>query len=296
MLNRQVDERGLIAGWLIKFLVLLCSVLLLAVAFIVLLSLEKAQGQELPRRGGLIEGQTIIIKYYYNFPTEVKEILSDSIVSVQVFLATVSGGVIGTNEVSATGFVVDDEIVLVTLHDFGEIPSAWFTSSTRIKIYDGANYFDGSLIAINPNVDLALIKVEAAAASEVKFSKKVVTFADDKSNLPDHFYAAKFIPLGPQFYLPIELGQYLMETSIVNGQVLPIMMGIVDGVIEPGFSGSPLIGPDGKIYGVLTRQGGPFTYVVPLEVVKNFIEKGIKLFKGKEEASAKKPVEDSGKL
>ncbi|MEX1064172.1 MAG: serine protease [Candidatus Paceibacterota bacterium] len=275
--HREDTPSNPITGWLIKFLVLLIAVLCLIA--VVVLSAKKVQGQYLPQA----EMPKIVVKYYYNFPAEVKDVLSNSIISVQVRTETMVGGVSEARDTTSTGFVVDnDGFVLAALHSFGDVPSAWLNNSTKVRIFDGTNYLDSSLIGIDPNADLVLIKVEGTNTPGVKFTKKAVVMAENKDNLPDHFYAVRFMPFGPGLYLPVKLGQYLLETNVTGGHILPIMMGAVDGTIEEGFSGGPLIGPDGKIYGVIVRRGEAFTYVVPLERASEFIRKGIKMFKGEE--------------
>lgn len=202
-------------------------------------------------------------QYFYKFPTNVQSVLRDSIVGVEVSSLSIWGGTKTTKVKSATGFSVGDNLILTSLHTFSNAPQTWFPA--KIRICDSQNFFNAKLVAVDPLVDLALILVVDERG--VKFSKKAVTFASsaDKQNIPDHFFTFAFSTIGREIYFPMELGKYLMETNLIGNEILSFPLGVVSGNVEEGFSGAPLIGPDGKIYGVLSRKSDAYVYVTTLE-------------------------------
>jgi len=207
------------------------------------------------------EKQNITAQYFYKFPPHVQGVLTDSIVGIEISFQSVENNTVKTKIKSATGFLVGENVVLTSLHTFSDMPAIW--PHALVRIYDGRNFFGIRVVSANPSVDLALILV-VEEENGAKFSKKPITFADfaDKQKMPDHFFSFAFSTVGKDVYFPIELGRYLMETNLVGSEIFPKPLGIVGGNIESGFSGAPLIGPDGRVYGVLSRGGDAYALCI----------------------------------
>ncbi len=248
------------------------SVWRIVLGFLMLSSLIASFGAQDREKDGANkeEKQNATAQYFYKFPPNIQIVLKDSIVGVEVSSLSMWGGVRTTKVKSATGFSVGNSLIITSLHTFSDAPQTWFPS--KIRICDGQNFFNAKLVAVDPLVDLALILI--VDEERAKFSKKAVTFASsaDKQNIPDHFFSFAFSTVGREIYFPMELGRYLMETNLIGSEILPLPLGVVSGNVEEGFSGAPLIGPDGKIYGVLSRKSDAYVYVTTLEQIPIIIK------------------------
>lgn len=190
---------------------------------------------------------------------------------------SVDAGVMKPTTESATGFMVGDNTVLTSLHTFSDLPAVW--PSALVRVYDGKDFFKVKMISANPSADLALLVI-AEVEGGVKFTKKPIRFADyvDKKKMPGHFYTFAFSTVGKDVYFPIKLGGYLMETNLIGNEVFPEPFGVVGGNVEKGFSGAPLIGSDGKVYGVVNRGSGAYVYVSTLEQIGSFLKESAERF------------------
>lgn len=224
-------------------------------------------------------------RYFYKFPPHIQSVLTDSIVGVEVSLQSAENGTIKSKTKSATGFLVGRNTVLTSLHTFSDMPAAW--PSATVRVYDGRNFFEVVKMSVKLSVDLALLVI-ARENGGAKFSKKPVRLADfaDKQKIPSHFYTFAFSVTGENVYFPMELGRYLMETNLIGNETLPESFGVINGNTERGFSGAPLIGSDGKVYGVLSRRSDAYIYVTTLEQIGSFLKESADKF---DEEAAKEP-------
>jgi hypothetical protein len=246
--------------------------------FAILITVLPASGQEIPVTGKPVAEPRAVANYFYKFPPAVQKVLSDSMVGIEVTWQTSKRGLLDPKTKMATGFMVEDSIVLTALHTFSDIPEIWEANSTKIRICDGDNFFNAEILSVNAAYDLAAVVV-GKNENNAKFKKRTVVFASpqDKKNFPDNFYSFALSSLGKNLYFPIKLGQYVMETTLVDDDILPAMVGMVLGNAESGFSGAPLIGPDGTVFGVLSMASPAYTYVTPIEQVLNFLKETIRL-------------------
>jgi hypothetical protein len=228
-----------------------------------------------------------VVTYFYKFPLAVENVRTDSIVGVEVSWLTLRRGIQEQVTKAATGFVVGDGVVLTALHTFSDIPQIWEADSTKIKVYDGKNSFSAEVLSLNPAYDLAAILV-GKTDENIRFIKKPVVVASqlDKKNLPDNFYSFGFMQIDKNIYFPIRFGQYVMETNLINDDIFPVVVGMVLGKAEHGFSGAPLMGPDGVVFGMLSMTSDIYTHVTPVEQISYFLNE---TFRMQKENKSRKP-------
>lgn len=248
--------------------------LAVVLAFSLILTVTNSYGQK-------SEAPPITAKYFYKFPTAVKRVLSESVVGVRVSFQSFKQGISEVQTKNATGFVVGEGVVLTALHSFSDMPPVWRSQTTKVEIYDGENFFNAFMATCDPKVDLAFLSLTELEQNGVKFSKTPVTFAGgkNKQNMPEHFYSFLFSTLGKNIFFPMEFGQYVMETNLIGDQVLPERLGVVIGTNEAGFSGAPLIGPNGLVFGMLILRGDAYTYVTTVEQAVTFLKESIEALK-----------------
>lgn len=227
------------------------------------------------------EAPSITAKYFYKFPAAVERVLSKSIVGVRVSFPSSKRGISEIETRNATGFVVGEGIILTALHSFSDMPAVWHSRTIKVEVYDGENFFNAFLTTCDPKVDLALLSLTELEQNGARFSKTPVTFAGDKDkqNMLEHFYSFAFSTLGKNIFFPMEFGQYVMETNLIGGQVLSERLGAIIGTNEAGFSGAPLIGPNGLVFGVLSLRGDAYTYVTTVEQTVTFLKESIEALK-----------------
>lgn len=226
-----------------------------------------------------------------SIPEKVMKAKEDSIVPIDIsFLHNDQAGL--HRDVSGmVGFVVWENYVLTALH-FNEYPSIWKDKDTIITVFDGRNYFYTELVfhesyPSNPHpsgylmTDLVLLKVLPSNNPSVKFSKKPVILAEstyviDKVTekykiINDYrkFYLFYFNPNSPLAFLPLEIGPYYAVDNLGD---LNVFIGTLQGSGKPGFSGSPLVTPDGEVLGMAIQTDYVYTYVITIETVKNFLK------------------------
>lgn len=222
----------------------------------------------------------IINKSFYKFPPAVEKAKEQSLVAIEFVVPRLINGVMGTITMQSTGFVVSsDGSVITTMHSFGDVPSEWFNKMTYLRVHDGRGFFKAELQKFDWISDLAMIQINNWADNKKKFKKTAVMIArtGDKKNLEafERLYAFRLAVLGDSIYdLPLTLGPYLRETNIPVGDegINNGVLGLVNGATESGFSGSPLLGPDGRVYGVIQRTSLVHTYVVTADGLSDFIK------------------------
>ncbi len=240
----------------------------------------------------------IINKSFYKFPPAVERAKEQSLVAVEVIVPRLINNAIGTSTMQSTGFVINNSgSVITTMHSFGDVPSEGFHKATSVRIHDGSGFFEAELYQKYDWIaDLVLIQVKNWADVKGKFRKTAITIAEvgDKKNLEtfDRLYVFRMAVSRDSIYdSPLILGPYLMETNVVVGGDEPehTALGLVNGQTDNGFSGSPLLGPDGHVYGVVQRTSSIHTYVVTLDELASFIKSDAKTLEKKmTEAQEKK--------
>lgn len=229
------------------------------------------------------------VKYFYKFPPRVIRVLKESVVAIQVSYPTIVDRILVRQVLKSSGLVVSNQMVVCASHAFGAEKAIWSSNETMCRIYDGENFFSCDLVSVDTSTDLAALKINTTGTGSIKFLKKPARFASaqDKRVMPDRFYALRLQPFGRNFYIPVLLGPYLEETNWVNEILRQTTFGMVSGSTLEGFSGGPLIGPDGKIYGILTEANSAHTYVSTTESVTEFIAETEQILRNQENKPAK---------
>ncbi len=245
--------------------------------------------------GQAVEKQAIqpSVKYFYHFPSRVNSVITNSIVSVESYIVSVrADGAVVENNQSGTGFVVRKNWVMTSYHVLATEPSQLSDISLAVRVYDGHSFFPAKVIAIDFDDDLVILEVTETDLNNPKiiqhFNKTPVTFAtkNDIRRMPRNFYTFRRFP-GQGVYSPLRLGEYLAESNYVNRTSMPVIYGQIQGQSEHGFSGGPLIGPSGRVYGIPAITTEAFTYVVILNNVTNFLAKTEKFFADEKKKSKK---------
>ncbi len=187
------------------------------------------------------------------------------------------------------GVTVFDNYVLAALHLIGPFPTIWFSNrdsgelskASDISIFDGDTIFAAKIDSLDYSADLVLLKVVSPNPQGKIFNLKPAKIAaqtfvvDPKTNEPkvlfERFYAFSFFTKSPRAYFSLQLGPYLTVTNLLK-ESLVVPIGIVQGAIEPGFSGGPLVSPDGSVMGIVSKGSAVYTYVVTVETINYFLE------------------------
>jgi S1-C subfamily serine protease len=220
-----------------------------------------------------------LTKRFYKLPVLVETVRQKSIVGIRVIIPRFNYGnnSSGPHSFINVGIVAkDDGIIITSAHTFGESQAEWYHENTSVFVYDESRAFTAKLIDLDPEADLAKIKIENLNEHMPPFSKKAALFATqrEKELISDfkNFYSFGFWYIGgTAFIWPHILGPYLMETNLFDDTVQPLEFGVVSASAVGGLSGGALIGPDGKAYGIISRTTQIHVYVTSLEEVKKFI-------------------------
>lgn len=244
-----------------------------------------------PKKGQDTPGETILdvshprspifVRHFFKMPQAVEQTLKDHIVGVSVaFYKRLDNGLVRQEVRNGTALVISmvdkEAIVLTCAHILPELLATWFHETTSYAIYDGHNFFNAFMLGVDPSSDLALLRL-AVEQGDVKFEKTPALLAgeQDRNKIPSNtefFYAYKFLSIGTNIFFPIRVGPYFSETNFVGDEILPSTFIVLGNALEGGFSGGPLIGPDGKVYGVISQITPAYTYAVPVEVIKTFVK------------------------
>lgn len=199
-------------------------------------------------------GQQIKSKYFDSLPPKVKRTVERSVVSVKISFRRLGSDVkIYLDKNEGTGFTVAANIVATAAHGATEYPAVWEDPNTKCEVYDGQNKFKCTLATVFGQTDIMTVEVKNLE-SGIKFSKSPVVLAETDQNFPEIFYAVSFSSVGPNPYFLTKLGPYWSETNYFDDIIRPQTFGVVGGLVAKGFSGGPLIGPDGKVYGLIIER------------------------------------------
>lgn len=251
----------------------------------------------------------IFIPFTQNIPSEVLKTKNESMVSLRSsVLAWGESFNINPEHLFGCGLTVWENHVLTSLHLFGRHPAAWRGTDqypTTAMIFDGQSFFRVKIVFLDPEADLALLKVETPNEYGQIFSKKpakiaaVTSITDPTSQeqrvLYEKFYTFNFYIDHINFFYTMTLGPYLAITnSINNGYPLTHPLGKIQGTVERGFSGGPLLAPNGVVMGLLSSGSDSYTWVVTVETINAFL-KNASLHLGLDmEGKPVTPVEPTG--
>ena len=230
------------------------------------------------RKADKPSGERIINKSFYKLPPEVEKTRRESVVVVRFTAARITKDQMSTIELASSGFVINnDGAVITALHTLGDVPGDWTNPLSSIEVHDGRRFFNAVLTKYDWIADLAMLQIRDWPKNKNKFQKKPVSFdlnADSNFETISNLYGFCFIGGSEEAAqnLPVLFGPYLSETNIVSGGVSPVAFGVIGGAAGIGCSGSPFIGPDGWVYGVLSRTTDMHTYVATLDELFNFIK------------------------
>ena len=187
--------------------------------------------------------------------------VKDSVVPVRVSGAVSAG--------SGTGFVIDKGGVIVT--NAHVVKDA---QDVQVRVEDKGDYLDADVLGVDEQSDLAVLRVDAGAASKLK----PLRLADsDKVQVGDATLAVGF---------PLGLNRSASASSgIVSGVGRSLPAGSspfkierviqTDAAINPGNSGGPLLDSAGRVIGVntaiLTAGGGGGSVGVGFAVPANMV-------------------------
>ena len=217
-------------------------------------------------------------------PEKVLKARDESVVAIRVGFPVIRADQ-GLSEDAwyGAGFTVWENYVVTNLHLFGNQPGLWYGTKefpTRPQVFDGSAFFNAQLVFYDYTSDLAFLKVETPNASGENFSKKPVKLlkmnTTEKDGLEllgsyENFYAFAPYVSSPNLFFTLQLGPFRSITnSIDGGYFLSMPVGIIEGNVQPGFSGGPLFSPNGEVAGVVTRTSTIFTFVILAETIHNF--------------------------
>jgi len=195
-------------------------------------------------------------------PAELFKDLSPSVVTIFVKKAGAEGG--------GTGFLIDDEGIVVTNHHVIE-----GANLARIKFENGAVYEDIEVLVDNADVDLALLEVDPKAGVEggtMPAEAKAVALGDSDKVIVGERAIAIGNPLG----LDHTLTDGLVSARRLHEGRAWIQMSVP---ISPGNSGGPLFNMRGEVIGINTAQFGGFmaraqnlNLAVPVNELKKLIK------------------------
>lgn len=161
-------------------------------------------------------------------------------------------------EGNGSGFLVSENGWLVTNHHVIDL-----ATEVRIKTATGRTLEVEGLLITDPKVDLAIIKVSGHGNPFLELGTSDVPLGTPVVNLSS--------PMG-------------LERTLSEGIVSGFRTGVEDyegrlvqtnASISPGSSGSPLIGRNGQVIGVVTMQfaiGQNLNFAVPVEKVRTLID------------------------
>ena len=179
-----------------------------------------------------------------------------SVVSVNIELGWRSSG--------GAGFVIDrDGHIITNAHVVED------ALSMSVAFSDGSEA-PAHLISAEPQLDLALIKVDAA-----RYCLKPVTFGDSDALVVGQSVMAIGSPLGYEATLTRGIISGVnRRIEFRDGSVLAGMIQ-TDAMLAPGNSGGPLLDQDGKVVGVNTARyfGTALGFAIPSNMVGAFVER-----------------------
>lgn len=135
----------------------------------------------------------------------------------------------------------------------------------QVVLSDG-RHFDARIVARDPNVDLALLKIDLVDA-------QAAVFADARGLKVGQLVFAMGHPWGQNGMVTMGLVSGL-GTAIIRGRKTSIPVIRTDARLAPGNSGGPLVNAIGAVVGINTLLvGGDLGVAIPSQVVHQFVER-----------------------
>lgn len=135
----------------------------------------------------------------------------------------------------------------------------------QVILSDGRR-FEGRVIARDPDVDLAMLKVDLVDA-------QAAMFADSRSLQVGQLVYAMGHPWGQSGMVTMGLVSGL-GTAIIRGRRSSIPVIRTDARLAPGNSGGPLVNAAGAVVGINTLLvGGDLGVAIPNQVILQFVER-----------------------
>lgn len=207
--------------------------------------------------------------------------VSEKIYSLEPGLQSLHSGFLGT------GFVVADGYVLTCFHavsfnGYLRVSSADSKGiEQQLAVMAGGIYHDVRVVAIDAEWDLALLKVSGTESEA--FRKKPLRFPPNFSSLvfsfgqPQRvFFSFRVSPDLPPLTVRHDrfLGVYV-EYVQYHYATIGKWTGVLSKNVEPGFSGSPVVGEDGECVGMVYSYNPSLqkTFFIPANVILDFLRK-----------------------
>lgn len=155
-----------------------------------------------------------------------------------------------------TGFVVrEDGVIATNFHVIGE------HRDFSVRFPDGKTFRPQSILAIDRNRDLALIKIEAQGLP-------ILQLGDSRQITPGQSILSIGNPLGYEHSVSRGVVAAVRELEFGDGR--PMVQVAIP--IEPGSSGSPALDLEGKVLAILSiKSGGAMGFGVPVNELKKLL-------------------------
>ena len=155
-----------------------------------------------------------------------------------------------------TGFVVrEDGVIATNFHVIGE------HRDFSIRFSDGRTFRPKSILAIDRNRDLALVKIDAK-------NLPVLQLGNSQELIPGQAILSIGNPLGYEHSVSRGVVAAIRELEFGDGR--PMVQVAIP--IEPGSSGSPALDLNGKVVAILSiKSGGAMGFGVPVNELKKLL-------------------------
>lgn len=153
-------------------------------------------------------------------------------------------GVACSSSVSGSGFVYSPDHIMTNAHVVAGM------ETPRVQIPGDPTLYEGTVVAIDPRIDLAVIYVPGLVAPPLNFAKRVPETGDSAvvAGFPG---GGDFVAVPARVRARISAqGEDVYGKSGVTREVFSFR-----GVVVPGNSGGPLLSPSGKVFGVVFAAG-----------------------------------------
>ncbi len=155
-----------------------------------------------------------------------------------------------------------------------------------VKLQDDGEY-ESRLLARDPNVDLALLSIEASHLTPLVPASVSPPFSSGVSPRIGEMVFAFGHPWGQRNTVTRGIISAMLTAQSRNGKKIPIIRSDVP--LAPGNSGGPLVNVRGEVLGLNAMiMGGDQSIAIPVSVMKDFVDKA--LSGKKNESRREKPI------